>query len=99
MARFIPDCLILFRRLLADPRINHWRKLLLGALLVYLAFPLDLVPDFIPVAGQLDDVILVALVLRTILRGAGEDIVRARHLIVPVIAKYGLPQGGECAHG
>jgi uncharacterized membrane protein YkvA (DUF1232 family) len=76
LARFIPDCLILFMRLLGDPRISRWRKLLLGAMLLYLAMPLDLVPDFIPIAGQLDDVILVALVLRTIVHGAGEGIIR-----------------------
>lgn len=55
LARFIPDCLILFRRLLADDRIPRSRKLVLVALLAYLALPFDLVPDFIPVAGQLDD--------------------------------------------
>ena len=43
----------------------------------YLALPFDFVPDFIPVAGQLDDVIIVALVLRSFLRGGGERLVRA----------------------
>ena len=42
----------------------------------YLALPFDLVPDFIPVAGQLDDVVIVALVLRSLVRGGGEPIVR-----------------------
>jgi uncharacterized membrane protein YkvA (DUF1232 family) len=45
-------------------------------LLAYLAFPLDLVPDFIPVAGQLDDAIAVAFVLRVVLRGAGPAVGR-----------------------
>ncbi len=48
----------------------------LGLLAAYLASPIDLVPDFIPVAGQLDDAILVALVLRGVLRAAGEEVVR-----------------------
>jgi uncharacterized membrane protein YkvA (DUF1232 family) len=73
---FIPDCLVLFRRLIGDPRISRWRKMLLGALLVYLAMPFDLVPDFIPIAGQLDDLLLVAVVLRLLLRGGGAALVR-----------------------
>jgi uncharacterized membrane protein YkvA (DUF1232 family) len=76
LARFVPDCIVLFRRLLSDPRVSGGRKLLLLALVAYLVMPFDLVPDFIPVAGQLDDAILVALVLRTVLRGAGADLVR-----------------------
>ena len=68
LARFIPDCLVLFRRLLADARLPRGRKVLLIATLGYLAMPFDLVPDFIPVAGQLDDVIIVGLVLRSVLR-------------------------------
>ena len=73
---FIPDCLVLFRRLLRDSRVPRRRKVLLGALVVYLAMPFDLVPDFIPVAGQLDDAIIAALVLRAVLRGGGEALVR-----------------------
>jgi uncharacterized membrane protein YkvA (DUF1232 family) len=72
LAGFIPDCLVLVKRLLGDERVPRRRKLLLGALVAYLAMPLDLVPDFIPVASQLDDAILVALVLRAVLRSGGE---------------------------
>jgi uncharacterized membrane protein YkvA (DUF1232 family) len=77
LAGFIPDCIVLFRRLLADDRIPRSRKALIVALIAYLAMPFDLVPDFIPVAGQFDDVILVAWVLRSILRAAGPDLLRA----------------------
>jgi uncharacterized membrane protein YkvA (DUF1232 family) len=76
LAGFIPDCIVLVRRLLRDPRVPRRRKLLLVALIAYLALPFDLVPDFIPVAGQLDDVIIVALVLRHVLRGGGETVLR-----------------------
>ncbi len=75
-ARFVPDCAVLFGRLLKDPGVPRSRKLLLLALIGYLAMPVDLIPDFIPVAGQLDDAILVALVLRTVLRGASADLIR-----------------------
>lgn len=71
VAGFIPDCLVLVRRLLADPRVPRRRKALLWLLVGYLALPFDLVPDFIPVAGQLDDAIAVALVLRAVLRSGG----------------------------
>ena len=75
-ARFIPDCVLLFKRLLSDKRVPRSRKVLVAFLLFYLSMPFDLVPDFIPVAGQLDDAILVALVLRSILGGTGPDVVR-----------------------
>jgi uncharacterized membrane protein YkvA (DUF1232 family) len=73
---FIPDCLVLFRRLLGDECVPRRPKLLLAALIGYLAVPFDLVPDFIPVAGQLDDAIIVALVLRTVLRSGGPELLR-----------------------
>jgi uncharacterized membrane protein YkvA (DUF1232 family) len=76
LARFIPDCVVLFRRLLADPRVPWRRKAALAATIAYLAMPFDLVPDFIPVAGQMDDALIVALALRGVLRGAGECLVR-----------------------
>jgi uncharacterized membrane protein YkvA (DUF1232 family) len=69
--RLLPDVVRLVRRLAADrslPRRVRWS---LWALLGYLLLPVDLVPDFIPVAGQADDVILVALVLRSTLKAAG----------------------------
>ena len=76
LAGFIPDCVILCSRLLRDPRVPRAKKALLVALAGYLAFPFDLVPDFIPIAGQLDDVVIVAFVLRSLLRGGGEPLVR-----------------------
>jgi uncharacterized membrane protein YkvA (DUF1232 family) len=76
LATFIPDCVTLFRALVRDSRVPRRRKLLLVALIAYLVLPLDLIPDFIPVAGQLDDAIIVAFVLRSVLRGAGPGLVR-----------------------
>jgi len=77
LARFPPDCIVLFRRLIGDPRTRRGDKLLLAALVAYLSMPFDLVPDFIPIAGQLDDAIVIVLVLRTVLRGASPDLIRA----------------------
>jgi uncharacterized membrane protein YkvA (DUF1232 family) len=72
----VPDCAVLFRRLMRDERVPRSRKLLLGLLAGYLASPLDLIPDFIPVVGQLDDAVLVAVVLRSMVNRTGPDLVR-----------------------
>jgi uncharacterized membrane protein YkvA (DUF1232 family) len=69
LARFVPDCIVLFRRLLADRRVPRRRKAVLLLLLAYLVSPIDLVPDVVPVAGHLDDAVVAALALRHVLRG------------------------------
>ena len=76
LAGFIPDCVVLLRRLLGDPRVPRRRKAVLVVLVGYLLLPIDLVPDFIPVAGQLDDVLVAALALRYALRGGGPELLR-----------------------
>ena len=76
LAGFVPDCFVLVSRLARAPRVPRRRKLLLIGLAGYLALPIDLVPDFIPVAGQLDDAIVVALVLRRFLRSGGAELTR-----------------------
>jgi uncharacterized membrane protein YkvA (DUF1232 family) len=75
-ARFIPDCVMLVRGLLRDPRVPRRHKRLLGLLVGYLALPFDIVPDFIPVAGHLDDALVVVLALRVVLRGSGSELLR-----------------------
>ena len=74
LAGFIPDCIVLGKRLFGDPRVPRRRKILLAALIGYLALPIDVVPDFLPVVGQLDDAIIAALVLRAVLRGVDAGI-------------------------
>ena len=76
-AAFVPDCVVLFKRLLSDPRVPRRKKLVLAALIPYLLMPFDLVPDFIPVAGYLDDAVIVAFALRYTLRGSGPDLISA----------------------
>ena len=75
VASFLPDVVVLFRRLLGDPRVPRRSKLWLWLLLPYLASPIDLSPDFLPVIGQLDDAVLAVLAVRSVVRGAGRDVV------------------------
>jgi uncharacterized membrane protein YkvA (DUF1232 family) len=76
--RLLPDVLRLVRRLYADPELPRGVRVRLALLLAYLAFPLDLVPDFIPVLGYADDAIIVTAVLRSVVRRAGLTALR-RH--------------------
>jgi uncharacterized membrane protein YkvA (DUF1232 family) len=96
LAGFIPDCLVLFHRVLRDPRLPRRYRGVVVALLGYLALPFDLIPDFIPVAGQLDDAIVVALALRAIIRGAGLEMIEEHWpgppLSLSLILKFADPQ-------
>jgi uncharacterized membrane protein YkvA (DUF1232 family) len=101
LAGFIPDCVVLFRQLVNDDRVPRRSKLLLVALIGYLAMPIDLVPDFIPIAGQLDDAIIVTIVLRAVLRAGGPDLLRehwpgpATSLNVLMRLAYRSPAGAD----
>ena len=71
----MPDCAVLFKRLLRDPRVPRRAKAALAVAVPYLASPIDLIPDFIPVLGQFDDALLVIAVLGYVARCAGRDLV------------------------
>ena len=71
--RLLPDLLRLLRRLLADRTLAVGLRIRLALLLAYLLSPIDLVPDFVPVIGYADDVIIVALVLRSVFARAGAE--------------------------
>ena len=73
--RLLPDLLRLLPRLAADRTLPRGVRIRLALLLAYLACPIDLVPDFIPVIGYADDAVIVALVLRAVVRRAGRDAV------------------------
>jgi len=75
--RILPDLLRLLRRLAADPDLPRGVRVRLWLLLAYLALPIDLIPDFIPVLGYADDAIIATAVLRSVVRRAGLDAVRA----------------------
>jgi uncharacterized membrane protein YkvA (DUF1232 family) len=78
VARFIPDCVVLARRLARDGRVPRRQRVYLGVMVAYLVMPFDLVPDFIPVVGVLDDALLVVLVLRSVVRAAGVETICER---------------------
>ncbi|GAB3661479.1 hypothetical protein GCM10027596_21520 [Nocardioides korecus] len=71
--RLLPDVLRLVRALAADPTLPRGLRWRLGLLLAYLLSPVDLVPDFVPVAGYADDALILAWVLRSVVRRAGPD--------------------------
>ena len=71
--RLLPDVVRLVRRLAADRSLPTGVRVRLWALLAYLLSPLDLVPDFLPVIGYADDVVVVAWALRSVVRRAGYE--------------------------
>ncbi|NDY42651.1 DUF1232 domain-containing protein [Dissulfurirhabdus thermomarina] len=101
-ARSIPKFLALLVNLLRDPRVSAGDKAILGATVAYLLNPVDLVPDWIPFLGMVDDVYLVALALLRLLvrtdeavlrehwRGEG-DIVRSAREIAELAIRF-LPE-------
>lgn len=68
LAVAIPNLLVLFRGLLRDPRVARGSKIWVLVAVIWIASPIDLVPEFIPVLGPADDVIVAALVLRHVLK-------------------------------
>lgn len=76
LLRFVPNLVRLFRGLLRDPRVPPGSKFVLWFTVVWLVSPIDLIPEFIPVLGPLDDVVVAVLAIRHVLRRTGEDVVR-----------------------
>jgi uncharacterized membrane protein YkvA (DUF1232 family) len=74
-AAFLPNLVLLFKGLAGDARVPRGSKLLLLVGAVWVASPIDLIPEFIPVAGPLDDAVVAVLILRHILKKAGRDVV------------------------
>jgi uncharacterized membrane protein YkvA (DUF1232 family) len=75
LATLLPNLVVLFRGLLRDPRVPRGSKALIWFAVVWVVSPIDLIPEFIPIAGPLDDAIVAALVLRHVLRRSGPDVV------------------------
>ena len=75
VATLLPNLLRLFKGLVRDPRVPRRSKMLLFFGAAWVASPIDLIPEFIPVLGPLDDAVVAALILRHLLRTAGRDVV------------------------
>ena len=74
LARFLPDCVTAARRLRRDPRVPSRAKVAVAIAVVWVLSPIDLIPEFLPVIGPLDDVVVVALVLRYAARSVPRDV-------------------------
>jgi uncharacterized membrane protein YkvA (DUF1232 family) len=72
----LPDLGRLLRTLVADPRVPRRAKFVAGAAIAYVASPIDLMPDFVPSAGGLDDLLVVLAAVRFLVATAGYDLVR-----------------------
>ena len=73
--RELPNYLRLFYGLFRDPRVAGVDKLLVGAAIAYVLLPADLIPDFVPFLGQVDDVFLLVTALQRLLSHAGRRVV------------------------
>jgi len=78
LLRVIPDVLRLVRRLVGDRGVPFRVRAALVVLLVWLVSPIDLIPEFIPVLGPVDDAIVTVLILRYVRRRLGIEALRSR---------------------
>lgn len=74
-ASTVPNMVKLLWRLLRDPRVPRRTKLVVGAAVAYVASPIDLIPEFVPVVGLADDLLLMAFAINRMVESAGEDVV------------------------
>jgi uncharacterized membrane protein YkvA (DUF1232 family) len=102
LAAFIPDCVTTIRRLRNDPRVPRRAKIAVLIAGVWVASPIDLIPEFLPVIGPLDDIVVVAIALRYAGRQVPRDVILAawpgeprllERLLGPPRAS--APQGGD----
>jgi uncharacterized membrane protein YkvA (DUF1232 family) len=77
LAAFIPDCVTTIRRLRKDPRVPRRAKIAVLIAGIWVASPIDLIPEFLPIIGPLDDIVVVALALRYAGRQVPRDIILA----------------------
>jgi len=97
LATLLPNLVVLFRGLLGDRRVSRGSKALVWFAVVWVVSPIDLIPEFIPIAGPLDDAIVAALVLRHVLRRSGTDVVADHCRGVPATLGLIVWSGGRRA--
>ena len=96
LATLVPNLLLLFKDLLKDPSVPRGPKLWLALGTLWLVSPIDLLPEFLPIVGPLDDAVVAALVLRHLVHRAGADVVRSHWRGEPatldrIVRAAGLP--------
>jgi uncharacterized membrane protein YkvA (DUF1232 family) len=102
LAAFFPDCLTTVRRLRNDPRVPPRAKVAIIVAGVWVASPIDLIPEFIPVIGPLDDIIVVALALRYAARRVPRHVLLAAwpgepRLLLRLLGPAPVPPAGDGA--
>lgn len=73
LARLVRPCIALFRDIMRDPDVARRAKIAPALVVAYLAMPIDLIPDFIPGLGHLDDALIVAWAIRHLVAAAGRE--------------------------
>lgn len=99
---YIPNLVMLLVRLLRDPRVSQADKAILAGIIMYVIVPLDVIPDFIPFIGQVDDSYLMAISILRLLNRTERDVVMdhwqgeqdIKSLVdnIAVVAEYFLPK-------
>jgi len=77
LASVVPDCVTTVRRLRRDPRVPPRAKIVVALAGLWVVSPIDLLPEFLPVIGPLDDVLVVALALRYAARQVPREVLLA----------------------
>lgn len=99
---FIPNLVMLLIKLLRDPRVSQADKAILAGIIMYVIVPLDVIPDFIPFIGQVDDAYLLSISILRLLNRADREVVMdhwqgeqdIKTLVgnIAVVAEYFLPK-------
>jgi uncharacterized membrane protein YkvA (DUF1232 family) len=107
LAAFIPDCVTTVRRLRKDPRVPRKAKIAILIAGLWVASPIDLIPEFLPIIGPLDDIVVVALALRYAGRHVPRDVLLAawpgeprliERLLGPAATNPTKPTHGDTHH-